>query len=63
MKRVNIQLKGKLDPISMNADSAAEDPHENALIVRDKSGGVVGRFQLPEVTGWWLDESTDLSVG
>jgi uncharacterized protein (UPF0248 family) len=37
-------------------ESVEEDPARDQLIVKDRSGAVVGKFPRDQVESWWIQE-------
>ena len=55
-KIIYVKLKGQEQAMPVEGDTAEEDHNFDQLVVKDKSGKVVGRFQRDQVAGWWIQK-------
>jgi hypothetical protein len=55
MKTLFVVVKGSEKPVSLSADKVEQNEVSGELVA-SRGAQVIGRFQLQEVAGWWLDE-------
>lgn len=55
MKILCVQIRGNEKTIRLSADKAEEDANTNELLA-SRGGQVIGRFNLKDVAGWWLED-------
>lgn len=53
MPWINIQLKSAKETVRFLGGKIEDNDETNQLIVYDENGVIMGKFNMPDVAGWW----------